>query len=159
MTYIVNNCTLQRDSQASCSLFNVQMGETFSQQLLHASRGAAAGPGVRCELPQRPPSRAGMASLRALRPVRREDRSVGLSSACSTFAAFPVLQGFRGGLCGTFAVTSSLPPAAPCPLQGRLMPTVSVESDRMLRETQGRLGRAHGEGGKGTGLGVRQTWV
>lgn len=38
MTYIVNNCVMQRDSQASCSPFKAQMGETFSQQLLHASR-------------------------------------------------------------------------------------------------------------------------
>lgn len=49
LTYIVSNCIMQRDSQASCSPLAAQMGEAFPGSFCMPPAEQRAGPGVRCE--------------------------------------------------------------------------------------------------------------
>lgn len=103
LTYIVNNCIMQRDSQASCPPSSVQMGRRFpssfckppAEQRLGRESGVSPwSPGH-----HRQPWPLGWAL-----PVRQEEHFIGLNSARSTKAQrSQSSSAFRGGPCWMFS--------------------------------------------------------
>lgn len=98
LTYIVNNCIMQRDSQASCPPFSAQMGRRFpssfckppAEQRLDQESGVSAWS----------PSHHGEPwPLCWALPVRQKEHFIGLGSAGSTKAQpSQSSRDFRGGL-------------------------------------------------------------
>ena len=137
LTYIVNNCIMHRDSQASCCPFNAQMGETFpssfcmppAEQRLDQESGVSA-----CSLW---PSSMGAASLLGAAPCLASSGRESILSAKIQLAApkhnLPRAPGASGqASIEHLASKSFLPRAAPHSLRSRLIPTVSFEFDRVL---------------------------
>lgn len=99
LTYIVNNCIMQRDSQASCSPFTAQMGEAFpgrvclppAEQRPDQESGVSA-----CSLR---PSQTGVAALLGTAPRQAERALYQLDFSQHQSTAFPGLRGLQGGPC------------------------------------------------------------
>lgn len=99
LTYIVNNCIMQRDSQASCPPFSAQMGRRFPSSFCKppAEQRLDQESGVSTWSPSH--HREPWPLCWAL-PVRQEEHLIGLKSAGSTKAQpSQSSRDFRGGLC------------------------------------------------------------
>lgn len=93
LTYIVNNCIMQRDSQAGCSPVTAQMGEAFP------AASACLLLRVRCEHVQPPAvtDRRDRSAGHCAPSAERAFYQLDFSQLQST--AFPELRGLQGGPC------------------------------------------------------------